>query len=94
VQLNGTYLILATDLRQPDEIRLRVRNAKSGREFQAAFRDNSLHQEQIRLLQDAEWNRTKVYLSINARSLRGDITVATVVSVGRQPTLTEQDSEV
>jgi hypothetical protein len=91
VQLNGTYLILATDLRQPDEIRLRVRNAKNGREFQAGFRDNSLHQEQIRLLQDAEWNRTRVYLSINARSLRGDVTVATVISVGRQPNPAGQD---
>jgi len=93
VQLNGTYLILTTDLRQPDEIRMRVRNAKTGREFLAGFRDSSLHQEQIRLLQDAEWNRTKVYLSINARSLRGEITVATVISVGRQPNLAEQDSE-
>lgn len=85
VQLNGTYTIVATDLRQPDEIRMRVHNVDSGREFSAGFKDNSLKQSQIALLQKAEWDRARVYLSINARTLRGDVTSATVVSVTQQP---------
>lgn len=85
LQLNGTYLILTTDLRQPDEIRMRVRNVADGREFQAAFKDNSLKGAQIALLQSAEWDRSPVYLSINAKTLRGDITAATVISVKAQP---------
>jgi hypothetical protein len=92
VQLNGTYFIMTTDLRQPDEIRMRVRNAKSGREFSAGFKDRGLHQEQIRQLQDAEWTRSKVYLSINARELRGEITTATVISVGRQASPARQEN--
>ncbi len=86
VQLNGNYLIVATDLRQPDEIRLRVRRVGAAQEFQASFKDNSLKQSQIALLQGAEWSREPVYLSINARSLRGEVTTATVVSVKAQPT--------
>lgn len=85
IQLNGTYLILTTDLRQPDEIRMRVKNASTGVEFYAGFRDRGLQRDQILLLQDAEWSRNAVYLSINARSLRGEITAATVISVALQP---------
>jgi hypothetical protein len=88
VQRNGTYLILTTDLRQPDEIRMRIRNAQTGTEFYAGFKDRSLHREQILLLQDAEWSRSTVYLSINARLLRGDITAANVISVALQPPAT------
>jgi hypothetical protein len=86
VQLNGNYSILAVDLRQPNEVRLRIRNLEDGREFFASFNDHSLNQSQIGLLQNAEWHRSPVYLSINARSLRGEITVAKVVSVKAQPT--------
>ncbi len=85
VQLNGNYTILATDLRRPDEIRLRVENRQTGQEFFASFRDQTLNRSQVTLLQDAEWSRRPVYLSINARSLRGEITTATVISVTQQP---------
>lgn len=85
VQLNGNYLIAATDLRDPVEIKLRVRRKRDGLEFIASFLDNSFGQEQIKLLQDAEWSRKTVYLSINARTVRGEITGATVISVKVQP---------
>ena len=85
VQLNGTYVIKGVDLRQEGEVRLRVENQADGREFVATFQDNSLDSSQISLLQNAEWSRTKVYLSINARILRGEVTAATVVSVKEQP---------
>lgn len=85
VQLNGNYTILQTDLRQPDLIRLRVQNRSSGQEFFASFRDQTLDRSQVGLLQNAEWSRQPIYLSINARSLRGEITTATVISVTQQP---------
>lgn len=90
-QANGNYLILATDLRQPDEIRLRVRSLDNGREFLASFKDQTLQRSQIRLLQDAEWSRGPVYLSINARLLRGQITAATVISVTQQPLVDDEE---
>ncbi|MBD8654740.1 hypothetical protein IFT68_03770 [Oxalobacteraceae sp. CFBP 13730] len=88
VQLNGTYMILGVDLRQPTEVRLRVKGQVDGREFYASFNDQSLRRGQIKLLQDAEWDRNTVYLSINARLLRGEVTVAKVVSVHPQPPTT------
>lgn len=90
LQLNGNYSILGVDLRQPSEVRLRVRKIDDGREFYASFNDNSLNQSQITLLQNAEWHRSPVFLSINARSLRGEITAAKVISVKAQPTTTEE----
>ncbi|MFC3107383.1 hypothetical protein ACFOFO_05325 [Undibacterium arcticum] len=85
VQLNGTYLITATDLRHPNEIKLRIKRVSDSKEFMASFLDHSLQQDQIKMLQSAEWDRQPVYLSINAHSLRGEITTATVISVQLQP---------
>lgn len=85
VQLNGNYSILAVDQRLPGQVRLRVRRMEDGLEFFASLNDNSLNQSQISLLQKAEWDRDTVYMSINGRSLRGEITVAKVISVKAQP---------
>lgn len=85
IQLNGNYHILATDVSRPDEVRFKVQRASDGIVFYAGFKDHSLEQGQIALLQAAEWSRTQVYLSINARSLRGEITSATVIEVKIQP---------
>jgi hypothetical protein len=84
-QLNGTYMILSTDLRDADFIKLRVRRVQDGKEFLATFMDNSLDRAQIGLLQTAEWGRTPVYLSINATILRGEVTTASIISVTPQP---------
>lgn len=85
-QLNGTYYVTATDLSSPDFVKLRLRRAQDGREFNATFQDNSLDQAQIQELQQAEWGRTPVFLSINATLLRGEVNKATVISVTPQPT--------
>lgn len=87
LQLNGTYFVTETNLRKPDEIRIGLRRAQDGKEFAASFLDHSLDGEQIKLLQEAEWGRTAVFLSINATELRGQITGARVISVVAQPEL-------
>ncbi|SFN48435.1 hypothetical protein SAMN05660284_01600 [Formivibrio citricus] len=85
VQLNGNYIIIEVHHSHPDEVRLKLNRCSDGKEFYAKFRDASLDQEQIKILQRAEWDRSKVYLSINATELRGEVTTATVVSVTLQP---------
>lgn len=85
IQLNGTYHIKKTDWQQDDEVRLKVVNVDTGREFVASFQDRSLDGEQLKLLQQAEWNRRRVYMSINATELRGEITTAVIVRVAIQP---------
>lgn len=84
-QLNGTYFVTATDLGSPDFVRLRLKRAQDGLEFSATFQDNSLDRAQIQELQQAEWGRAPVFLSINATLLRGEVNKATVISVTPQP---------
>ncbi|MDR5771160.1 MULTISPECIES: hypothetical protein [unclassified Caballeronia] len=84
-QLNGTYHILATDLRNPELVKLRVRRLQDEMEFLATFQDSSLDRTQVQQLQEAEWGRQPVFLSINALMLRGEVTKATVISVTPQP---------
>ncbi|MDP3438123.1 MAG: hypothetical protein Q8R95_00825, partial [Azonexus sp.] len=88
IQINGNYKILRVDWQQEDEVRLKVLNIESSLEFMASCTDKSLEKDQISLLQDAEWSRSTVYLSINATELRGEITTATIVNVVKQPAAT------
>jgi hypothetical protein len=82
IQANGQYKIIEVGWNHENEVRLKVADAKTGREFVASFKDDSLNHSQITLLQQAEWKRETVYLSINATELRGQITTAEVVGVG------------
>lgn len=87
IQLNGNYHVLQVDTSLPDIVKIRVLHLDSKREFIAKFKDDSLDQKQIKLLQEAEWKKPKgkVYLSVNATELRDEITTATIVSVTEQP---------
>jgi len=87
IQVNGNYHVLQVNTTQPDEIKIRLLHLDSNREFVAKFKDNSLDKRQIAELQAAEWSRpkNKVYLSVNANELRGNITTATIISVRTQP---------
>lgn len=83
-QINGNYLIRSVDTSHPEEIKIKVRHVESGKEFFARFKDHSLDQNQIDLLQDAEWSRKPIYLSVNVIESRGEVTVATIVNVSQQ----------
>lgn len=86
IQLNGNYEILRVDWHQDNEVRLKVKGCdEPNREFIATFYDESLEQNQISLMQQAEWARSRVYLSINATELRGEITTATIIGATVQP---------
>lgn len=85
IQINGNYQILAVDTSHPDEIKIKVKFIEDGKEFYAKFKDQTLDQSQISILQNAEWSRKRVYLSINASELRGQVTTATIVGVTEQP---------
>lgn len=79
-QLNDTYLITAVSWPSGgDEAILDLRSTTATREFKAALLTRSLMQKDKDLLAAAEWSRTPVYLQINARMLRGEVTKATIV---------------
>ncbi len=83
IQANGQYKIVEVNWSHENEVRLKVADAKTGREFVASFKDDSLNQSQIAMLQNDVWKRKPIYLSINATELRGQITTAVVIGVGR-----------
>lgn len=84
VQLNGNYFIRKVDWQDTREVRITVGSVGTSHAFTAAFRDDTLHREQIDLLKTAEWDRSQVYLRINATELRGEITTATILEVVKQ----------
>ncbi|HWX01451.1 hypothetical protein [Collimonas sp.] len=86
IQLNGNYRILSVDTSKEDEIKIKIRHLEKARDFWAKFKDNSLDKEHVRALQDAEWSKTPVYLSVNATELRGEVTTAVIISAKPQPT--------
>lgn len=85
VQLNGTYTVSEASFKQEDATKIYVRSVDDGREFGATFKDDSLDQKQLQLLKDAAFGKNQVYLSINGRLLRGDVTSAEIISVTSQP---------
>lgn len=79
VQLNGVYLIAAVSWPADGEAVLELRSVDTGLAFRASLNTRSLLQTDKSLLAAAEWNRTPLYLSINARMLRGEVSAATIV---------------
>lgn len=85
LQLNGNYFIKKADWQIDGEVRLTISHEESHRVFVASFRDDSLKKEQTKIIEEAEWSRRHVYLSVNATELRGEITTATIIDVKAQP---------
>ena len=85
VQLNGNYEIVQVNWQLEGEVRIKVLGLDSARAFVATLVNQSIEQDQVALLKEAEWSRSPIYLSINATELRGEITTATIVAVTPQP---------
>jgi hypothetical protein len=79
VQLNGVYLITGVAWQPDDEAVLELRSTERTLELKASLNTRSLLQTDKDFIAAAEWNRTPLYLSINARMLRGEVTKATIV---------------
>lgn len=89
LQLNGNYEIVQVNWQQEGEVRIKVIAEGTGRSFIATLTDQSIEQDQVALLKEAEWSRSPIYLSINATELRGEITTAVIVGVTPQPARTK-----
>lgn len=78
-RVDGYYRIIRVDSSNPDVFRVRVRRKKSATEFDAVLQDDSLDEQKKLTLQFAEWERTTVFLSINAKVMDGVIKQATIL---------------
>ncbi len=82
-RLDGFYRIVRVDSSNPEEFRVKIRKHRSSQEFEAVVEDTSLDSEKKEVLQYAEWERTTVYLNINAKVLDGEIKQAVILGVLR-----------
>lgn len=83
-RMDGYYRIVRVDSSNPEEFKVKVRRHRSGVEFEAVVEDSTLDSEKKDVLQYAEWERTTVYLHINAKVLDDDIKQAVVIGVERK----------
>lgn len=83
VQLNGHYVIQKLDWQNPEEVRMSLLSTDDSKlTFVAALKYSiELPAEQKQKLQQAEWDRMRLYMAINATRLRGEVTSARIVSV-------------
>lgn len=81
VQLNGHYRIDKLDWTKAGEVRISLWSLDESLEFNARLNTDSLTDAIKEKLKASEWERQRVYMSINATRLRGEITTATIVGV-------------
>jgi hypothetical protein len=81
-QLNGLCRILTVNSSLESGFKVEV-EFEDGRRFWAALEEGILltREKNKQLIQTAEWGKTPIYLMMNCRDLRGDISKATIVDV-------------
>lgn len=82
VQLNGECRILSVDSSKVDHYMVEVRY-QDGSTFAARLEEGLVAENEKKkvLLQEAEWGKSPIYLKMNGRMLRGEITQATILDV-------------
>lgn len=83
VRLDGYYRLQRVDSSDVTAFKVKVRNVKNGLIIDALVQDDSLSKSNKEILQYAEWERTTVFLKINAKELDGEIKDAVIVDVIR-----------
>lgn len=83
-RLDGFYRVVRVDSSDPDEFKVKIRRHRTSAEFEAVLEDESLDAEKKEVLQYAEWERTTVYLNINAKVLDDVIKSAVILGVERR----------
>jgi len=83
VRLDGAYRILKVDSSKNDSFKVNVRDTDTSETFTAVIKDSFVTLEKHKkILQNAEWNKTPVQLTINAKRTKGSVTSAIIIGVG------------
>ena len=84
-QLNGIYHIQKIDNTNVDGFFITLKSEKDGRNFTAKLEDKWFFRRDanVKLLERALWDRSSVYLRVNGKELRGEITQAVILDVGK-----------
>jgi hypothetical protein len=82
IRLDGNYRIEKVDSTDPESFKVQVRNVDSDLRISCIVQDVFLDAiEHKKALQQAEWDRKAVHLSINAKELDGEIKSAVILFV-------------
>lgn len=84
-RLSGLYLILSVDSGGMRGYRVKVKSLETEEEFSVAIPDQVFSRDQLEILKDGEWDKEPVQMSIKGRTLRGQISSATLISASRVP---------
>lgn len=75
IRLDGLYRVLNVDSSDPNEFKVRIRNVRNSEEFTAVVQDNTLELAHIEAIQNGEWQRKLVNMTINAKQRTKDNTI-------------------
>lgn len=82
VRIDGAYRILKVDASKESSFKVCVRSIDTGQQFIALVNDSFVTQEKYKkALQNAEWNKKPVQLTVNARVKKESVTSATIIDV-------------
>jgi len=78
-RLDGLYRVLSVDSSNPLLFKIRIKNVQSQQEFISTVQDETFESRYKTIIQQAEWNRSPVNLSINAKLITGEVKEAVVI---------------
>lgn len=83
-QLNGIYRVQKIDNTNVDGFFITLKSEEDGRTFTAKLEDKWFFRREanVKQLEDALWDRKPVYLRVNGKELRGEVTQAVILDVG------------
>lgn len=82
-RLDGNYRILKVDSSDADSFKVHVINTETHEGFPATIENDWLYrmEKKREKLQQAEWGRQEIFLKINAKRIRGEISGAVITEV-------------
>lgn len=82
-RLKGTFAIQGVDVSAAQGYRVKVRAIADGTVFTVSIPDDVFTRDQLDIIKEAEWEKRLVYMEIQVKLLRGQISAASLDSVER-----------
>lgn len=78
-RIDGAYRVIRVDSSNQSIFKVKVSNRDTGQTFEALVQDETSNDSIKKLIQHAEWSRSFVRLTINAKMIRGQVNGAVII---------------
>lgn len=78
-RIDGVYKVVRVDSSNAENFKVKISNKDNGQTFEAIVQDETSNDSIKQLIQHAEWSRSYVRLSINAKIIRGQVNGAVIL---------------